>query len=276
MASQQSSITSTSTTTKQGQMPPPKSTTVIGKKKSSGTPTASTQAPFLTDAVQKCVDTAAEVIAIHREAKLIFMQGVVKRILREAYREPTNPPSVGTLTQSVFAGVPPPTRPTPYFVAQPNYHNGQFHPPRDNTPISHSPNTSVHTSSTHSPGMDTSSPLTPPLTTTPSTSSHSSSCAAVPRSEAQKVLTLFGPIALVESLTKTQHLLVADINGELQTLNNQLSSIPIAEIRNEQNQTAEKLNERMEALEKCFNELKDITMIRTNQSFTVDPALLEQ
>ena len=55
-----------------------------------------TPAPVLTDAVQKCVDTAAEAIATHREAKLVFMQGLVKRILREAYREPTNPPSAGT------------------------------------------------------------------------------------------------------------------------------------------------------------------------------------
>ena len=32
----------------------------------------------------------------------------------------------------------------------------------------------------------------------------------------------------------------------------------------------------MEALEKNFNELKDIVMIRTNQSFKMDPKLLEQ
>ena len=78
---------------------------------------------FLTDAVQKCVDTAAEAIATHREAKLVFMQGLVKRILREAYREPTNPPSAGTpLAQSVFAGIPSTSRgPYPYFVTHPNY-----------------------------------------------------------------------------------------------------------------------------------------------------------
>ena len=34
------------------------------------------QHPVLTDAVQKCVDTAAEAIATHREAKIIFMQGL--------------------------------------------------------------------------------------------------------------------------------------------------------------------------------------------------------
>ena len=111
MASQQLSITSTSTPKNSGPMPPPKHTTSADKKTSNANPTVSTPAPVLTDAVQKCVDTAAEAIATHREAKLVFMQGIVKRILREAYREPTTPPSVGTsLAQSVFAGVPPPSR----------------------------------------------------------------------------------------------------------------------------------------------------------------------
>ena len=61
-------------------------------------PTVSTPAPVLTDAVQKCVDTAAESIATHRGAKLVFMQGLVKSILREAYREPTTPPSGWDIT----------------------------------------------------------------------------------------------------------------------------------------------------------------------------------
>ena len=87
MASQQSNITSTSTpTSTPEQLPPPRSTTSIGKTTSNANPTASTPAPALTDAVQKCVDTAAEVIATHREARLIFMQGLERRILREAYR----------------------------------------------------------------------------------------------------------------------------------------------------------------------------------------------
>ena len=77
----------------------------------------------------------------YTQANLVFMQGIVKRILREAYREPTTPPSVGTsLAQSVFAGIPPPSgEPSPYFVTQPNYHNGQFHqyyPPENQIPIS--------------------------------------------------------------------------------------------------------------------------------------------
>ena len=66
MASQQSSITSTSTPKKPGPMPPPRSTTSTGRTTSNATPTISTQAPVLTDAVQKCVDTAAEAIATHR------------------------------------------------------------------------------------------------------------------------------------------------------------------------------------------------------------------
>ena len=97
MASQQLSITSTSTPTNPEPMPPPRSTTSTGRRTSNATPTVSTPAPVLTDAVQKCVHTAVEAIATHREAKLVFMQGLVKRILREACREPTTPPSVGTL-----------------------------------------------------------------------------------------------------------------------------------------------------------------------------------
>ena len=153
MASQQSSITSTSTPKSPGPMPPPGSTTSTGSRTSNVNPTVSTPAPVLTDTVQKCVDTAAEAIATHREAKLVFMQGLVKRILREAYREPTTPPSVGTsLAQSVFAGVTPPSRgPYPYFVTHPNYCNGQFHhyyPTANPIPISQSPTTSATTTST--------------------------------------------------------------------------------------------------------------------------------
>ena len=103
-------------------MPPPRSTTSPDRRTSNANPTVSTPTPVLTDAVQKCVDTAAEAIATHREAKLVFMQGLVKRILREAYREPTTPPSVGTsLAQSVFTGIPSTSRgPYPSFVTHPN------------------------------------------------------------------------------------------------------------------------------------------------------------
>ena len=174
-------------------MPPPRCTTSTGKRTSNVNPTVSTLAPVLTDAVQKCVDTAAEAIATHREAKLVFMQGLVKRILRESYREHTTPPSAGTpLAQSVFAGVPPPSRgPYPCFVTHPNYHNGQFHqyyPPENPIPISQSPTTSAHTTSPHSTGMNTSqTPVTSTtsststISTTPSTTVHCSSHATVSR-----------------------------------------------------------------------------------------------
>ena len=160
----------------------------------------------------------------HREAKLVFMQGLLKRILREAYRESTTPPSVGTsLAQSVCAGVPPPSRgPSPCFVTQPNYHIGQFHqyhPPGDHFPIPKTPATSAHAISPHSTGMNTShisatstTSSTSTISTTSSTTVHCSSHAAVSR-EAHRTHTVFAPIALVESLTKTKHPLVADCEG---------------------------------------------------------------
>ena len=197
MASQQSSITSMSTPKNSEPMPPPRSTTSTGRRTSNANPTVSTPAPVLTDAVQKCVDTAAEAIATHREAKLVFMQGLFKRILREAYREPTTPPSVGTpLAQSVFAGVPPPSRgPSPYFVAQPNYHNGQFHqyyPPENQSPISQFPATSAHTIPLPTTGMNTTqtsvtstTSLTSTTSATPSTTVYCSSHATVSREATQ-------------------------------------------------------------------------------------------
>ena len=59
------------------------------------------------------------------------------------------------------------------------------------------------------------------ISTTLSTTVHCSSHATVSR-EAHRAHTVFAPIALVESLTKTNHLLVADMKGELQSMNNQL------------------------------------------------------
>ena len=230
MASQQSNITSMSTLKNPEPMPPPRCTTSTGMKTSNANPTVSTPAPVLTDAVQKCVDTEAEAIATHREAKLVFMQGLVKRILREACREPTIPPSAGTpLAQSVFAGIPSPSRgPYPCFVTHPNYHNGQFHhyyPPENPIPISQSPTTSAHTTSPYSAGMNTSqtsvtsttsSTSTSTISTTPSTTVHCSShtVPTVTR-EAHRMHTVFAPITLVESLTKTNFLPVADMKSEL-------------------------------------------------------------
>ena len=179
MASQQSNITSTSTPTSTPEpMTPPRHTTAIGKTTSDANPTVSTPALVLTDAVQRCVDTVAEAIATHREARLIFMQGLVKRILREAYRESTSPPSAGTsLAQSVFAGIPSTSRgPYPSFVTHPNYHDGQFHHYYPPNPISQSPTTSA-TTTTHSAGMNTSqtSTMTSPTSSTARATSTSSS-----------------------------------------------------------------------------------------------------
>ena len=216
MVSQQSSITSTSTPKNQGPMPPPRSTISTGRRTLNANPTVSTPAPVLTDAVQKCVDTAAEAISTQQEAKLFFMQGLMKKILTEAYREPTTHPSAGTsLAQSVFAGVPPPSRgPPPYFVTQPNHHNGQFHqyyPPENPIPISQSPATSAATTSA---GMSTTQTSVTSTTSLPSTTSTtpSTTVPAVPR-EAHRSLTVFAPLDLVESLTKANHLLVADMKG---------------------------------------------------------------
>ena len=256
-------------------MPPPRCTTAIGKTTSNANPTVSTPAPVLTDAVQKCVDTAAEAIATHREARLVFMQGLEKRILREAYREPTNSPSVGNpLAQSVFAGIPSTSRgPYPYFVTHPNYHNGQFHhyyPPETPIPISQSPTTST----THSIGQNaTQTSVHPQLqqhllhqfTTFPTIAR-----------EAHRSHTVFAPMTLVESLTKTNLLLVADMKSEIQSIHNQLSTIPFEEIKSEQSQAFDKVNDRIEALEKNFTELKDIVMKRTYQNFKMDPKLLKQ
>ena len=162
-------------------MPPPRCTTSTGKRTSNANPIVSTPAPVLIDALQKCVDTAAEAIATHREAKLVFMQGLVKRIFREAYREPTIPPSAGApLAQSVFVGISSLSRgPSPCFVTHPNYHNGQFHhyyPPENPIPISQSPTTSAHTTSSHSTGMNanqtsetSTTSTTSTISTTPST-----------------------------------------------------------------------------------------------------------
>ena len=261
MASQQSNITSTSTPTSTPEpVPPPRCSTAIGKTTSNANPIVSTPAPVLTDAVQRCVDTAAEVIATHREARLIFMQGLVRRIVREAYREPTSPPSVGIpLAQNVFAGIPSTSRgPYPSFVTHPNYHDGQFHHYYPPNPLSQHPTTSAP-KTTHSAGMNASQTSTMATTT-----SSSSNTVPTMAREAHRSHTVFTPIDLVESLTKTNHLLVADMKGELQSMNKQLST-----------QSTENLKTRMEALEQGFMELREVVMQRTINNLKPNPELLE-
>ena len=63
---------------------------------------------------------------------------------------------------------------------------------------------------------------------------------------------MFAPISLVESLTKTNLLLVADMKSEIQSIHNELSSIPLENIRNEQLQNFGNLSDKIEALEKNF------------------------
>ena len=277
MASQQSNITSTSTPTSTPEpMTPPRSTTSIGMTTSNANPTVSTTAPVLTDAVQRCVDTAAEVIATHREARLIFMQGLVRRILREAYREPTNPPSVGIpLAQSVLDGISSTNRGLyPSFVTHPNYHNGQIHYPPN--PYSQPPATSATTTPT-TVGMSSSQPTsTRTTTTTTKTATSSSNTIPTMAGEAHRSHAVFAPMTLVESLTKTNLLLVADMKSEIQSIHNELSTIPLEEIRNEQSQAFGKLNDKIETLEKNFTELKDIVMKRSYQNLKMDPKLLDQ
>ena len=63
---------------------------------------------------------------------------------------------------------------------------------------------------------------------------------------------------------KTNHLLVADMKGELQSMNNQLST-----------QSTENLKIRMEALEQGFMELREVVMQRTINNLKPNPELLE-
>ena len=83
--------------------------------------------------------------------------------------------------------------------------------------------------------------------------------------EAHRYHTVFAPITLVESLTKTNLLLVADVKSELQSMNKQLSK-----------QSAENLETRMEALEQGFIELREVVMQRMiNNHLKPNSELLE-
>ena len=113
--------------------------------------------------------------------------------------------------------------------------------------------------------MNTTQTSVTSTTSLPSTTSTtpSTTVPTVPR-EAHRSHTVFAPIDLVESLTKTNHLLVADMKGELQSMNNQLST-----------QSAENLKTRMEALEQGFLELREVVMQRTINNLKPNHELLE-
>ena len=192
-------------------MTPPRSTTSIGMTTSNANPTVSTTAPVLTDAVQRCVDTAAEAIAT-------------------------------------------------VIVTHPNYHNGQIHYPPN--PISQPPSTSATTTA----GMtasQTSTLTSTTASTVTTTSTSSSNTVPTMAREAHRSHTVFAPIDLVESLTKTNHLLVANMKSLLQSMNNQLST------------QSTDLKTRMEALEQSFMELREVVMQRTINNLKPNPELLE-
>ena len=195
MASQQSNITSTSTVTStQEPITPPRSTTSIGMTTSNANPTVSTTAPVLSDAVQRCVDTAAEVIATHREARLTFLQGLVRRMMRETYREFVNPPSVGIpTTQSGIDGAT--TRGVyPSFVIHPNYQNGQIHYPPN--PITQPPTTSATISARMTSTQKVSTAKTSSATKTTTTASYPDTIPSTAR-ETHRPHTVFAPMSLV-------------------------------------------------------------------------------
>ena len=81
--------------------------------------------------------------------------------------------------------------------------------------------------------------------------------------ETHRSHTVFAPIDLVESLTKTNHLLVADMKSLLQSMNNQLST------------QSTDLKTKMESLEQGFMELREVVMQRTINNLKPNPELLE-
>ena len=114
---------------------------------SNANPTVSTPAPVLTDAVQRCVDTAAEAIATQQRSKInLYARSSEKNTKGKHTGNLQVPPLAGTsLAQSVFTGIPSTSRgPYPSFVTHPNYHDGQFHHYLPN-PFPQSPATSAPT-----------------------------------------------------------------------------------------------------------------------------------
>ena len=280
MASQQSNITSTSTVTStQEPLTPPRSTTSTGMTTSNANPTVSTTAPVFSDAVQRCVDTAAEAIATNREARINFLQSLVKKMLRESYKEvPTpNPPSVGISTTQSGINVGPSRGVYPSFVIHPNYHNGQIHYPP--YPISQPPTTSAGTTAarmTSTQNVSTARTSSAPTTAATATTTTASYPNTILSPATHRPHTVFAPMSLVESLTKTNLLLVADMKSGIQSIHNELSSIPLENIRNEQLQNFGNLSDKIDALEKDFTELKDIVMKRSYQNLKIDPKILDQ
>ena len=189
------------------------------------------------------------------------MQGLVRRILREAYRESISPPSVG-IPLAKSDEIPSTSRGSyPSFVTHPNYHDGQIHYPPN--PLSQPPATSAPTTTAGMISGQIASTGTISTTTTTKTVTSSSNTIPTMAGEAHRSHTVFAPLDLVESLTKTNHLLVADMKSLLQSMNNQLST------------QSTDLKTRMEALEQGFMELREVVMQRTINNLKPNPELLE-
>ena len=142
-------------------------------------------------------------------------------------------------------------------------------------PISQPPPTSA-TTTARMTSNQTSSTGTSSTTKTTKTTTSSPNTIPAMAGEAHRTHTVFAPMTLVESLTKTNLLLVADMKSEIQSIHNELSTIPLEEIRYEQSQAFGKLTDKIETLEKNFSELKDIVMKRSYQNLKMDPKLLDQ
>ena len=163
-------------------------------------------------------------------------------------------------------------------MIHPNYHNGQiYYPPYPHIsqPLTTSAGTTAArmTSTQNASTAQTSSATTTAATATTTTASYPNtiSSPAIHRPH-----TVFALMSLVESLTKTNLLLVADMKSGIQSIHNELSSIPLENIRNEQLQKFRNLSDKIEALEKNFTELKDIVMKRSYQNLKIDPKNLNQ
>ena len=121
-------------------------------------------------------------------------------------------------------------------MTHPSYHNGQIHYPPNS--ISQPPTTSAPTTTARMTSSQTTSTGTTSTTTATKTTSSSITIPTI-AGEAHRTHTVFAPMTLVESLTKTILLLVADMKSEIQSIHNELSTIPMEEIRSEQSQAFE-------------------------------------
>ena len=112
-------------------------------------------------------------------------------------------------------------------MIHPNYHNGQIHYPP--YPISQPPTTSAGTTAakmTSTQNVSTAKTSSAQQTLLPLQQTTTASYPNTILSPAtHRPHTVFAPMSLVESLTKTNLLLVADMKSGIQSIQNELSSI---------------------------------------------------